>query len=287
MAKNSSQGWDVPAIEAVRVTPDTRVSGLDTRGTPGFVGDKELGEKLLEERGAYLSSLQEKLYANGRSEQEHRSVLLVLQGMDTAGKGGMVRHVIGHVDPQGVDHASFGVPTAEEKRHHYLWRIRKALPRNGQIGVFDRSHYEDVLVVRVHNLVPPAEWEPRYDEINHFERELVDAGTTLVKVAMFVSLDEQKERLAERLDRTDKHWKYNPGDVTERGHWPKYQEAYQAMLDRTSTDYAPWHVVPCDRKWYSRLAVTELLIDALERLDLDWPPANFDIEVEKARLAQS
>lgn len=287
MAKNSSQGWDVPAIEAVRVTPDTRVSGLDTRDTPGFVGDKELGEKLLEERGAYLSSLQEKLYANGRSEHEHRSVLLVLQGMDTAGKGGMVRHVIGHVDPQGVDHASFGVPTAEEKRHHYLWRIRKALPRNGQIGVFDRSHYEDVLVVRVHNLVPPAEWEPRYDEINHFERELVDAGTTLVKVAMFVSLDEQKERLAERLDRPDKHWKYNPGDVTERGYWPKYQEAYQAMLDRTSTDYAPWHVVPCDRKWYGRLAVTELLIDALERLDLDWPPAKFDIEVEKARLAQS
>ncbi|MFE3290754.1 polyphosphate kinase 2 family protein [Rhodococcus sp. NPDC059234] len=285
--KNSREGWEIPATEAVRATADTRVAEIDTNGMPGFIGDKQMGERLLEERGADLSALQEKLFANGRAVSEHRSVLLVLQGMDTAGKGGMVRHVIGHVDPQGVDHASFGVPTEEEKRHDYLWRIRKALPRSGQIGVFDRSHYEDVLVVRVHNLVPPAEWEPRYDEINEFEKQLVEAGTSIVKVAMFVSLDEQKARLAERLDRPDKYWKYNPGDVTERGYWPQYQQAYQAMLDRTSTDHAPWHVVPCDRKWYSRLAVTELLIDALERLDLTWPPADFDIDTEKRRLAES
>ncbi|MFC9787416.1 polyphosphate kinase 2 family protein [Rhodococcus sp. NPDC127528] len=285
--KNSREGWAIPATEAVRVTAGTRVAEIDTNGTPGFTGDKQLGERLLEERGADLSALQEKLFANGRAAGEHRSVLLVLQGMDTAGKGGMVRHVIGHVDPQGVDHASFGVPTEEEKRHDYLWRIRKALPRRGQIGVFDRSHYEDVLVVRVHNLVPPEEWEPRYDEINEFEKNLVESGTSIVKVAMFVSLDEQKARLAERLDRPDKYWKYNPGDVTERGYWPQYQQAYQAMLDRTSTDHAPWHVVPCDRKWYSRLAVTELLIDALERLDLTWPPADFDIDTEKRRLAES
>ncbi|GAA4486898.1 polyphosphate kinase 2 family protein [Rhodococcus olei] len=282
-----SEGWEIPAAEAVRVTPDTRVGDLDTNGTPGFAGGKSLGEKLLEERGAVLSDLQEKLFAHGRATNEHRSVLLVLQGMDTAGKGGVVRHVIGHVDPQGVDHASFGVPTPEEKRHHYLWRIRKALPRHGQLGVFDRSHYEDVLVVRVHDLVPRSEWEPRYDEINAFEKELVDSGTTVVKVAMFVSLDEQKARLAERLERRDKYWKYNPNDVTERGYWPQYQEAYQAMLDRTSTEHAPWHVVPCDRKWYSRLVVTELLIDALERLDLDWPAATFDVETEKRRLADS
>ncbi|WP_037176417.1 polyphosphate kinase 2 family protein [Rhodococcus sp. UNC363MFTsu5.1] len=286
LPKNPVDNWEIPAVEALRATPDTRVADIQTKGTPGFVGDKALGERLLEERGARLSALQELLYANGRSG-ETRSVLLVLQGMDTAGKGGMLRHVIGHVDPQGVDHASFGVPTAEEKRHDYLWRIRKALPRKGQLGVFDRSHYEDVLVVRVHNLVPPDVWEPRYEEINTFERELVESGTTIVKVAMFVSLDEQKARLAERLERPDKYWKFNPGDITERGYWPEYQKAYQAMLDRTSTDHAPWHVVPCDRKWYSRLAVTELLIDALEKLDLDWPPADFDIEVEKARLAES
>ncbi|MGW6693724.1 polyphosphate kinase 2 family protein [Rhodococcus sp. NPDC054953] len=283
----TSEGWQVPATEALRVTSDTRVADLDTNGMPGFAGNKTLGERLLEERGAVLSGLQEKLFANGRSSDEHRSVLLILQGMDTAGKGGMMRHVIGHVDPQGVDHASFGVPTAEEKRHHYLWRVRKELPRRGQIGVFDRSHYEDVLVVRVHDLVPTGEWEPRYDEINQFERDLVESGTTLVKVAMFVSLDEQKKRLSERLERPDKHWKYNPGDVTERGFWPEYREAYQAMLDRTSTEHAPWYAVPCDRKWYSRLAVTELLIDALERLDLDWPAANFDVETEKRRLARS
>ncbi|SEK68013.1 polyphosphate kinase 2 family protein [Rhodococcus maanshanensis] len=286
LPKNPVENWEIPAVEALRATPDTRVADIQTKGTPGFVGDKALGERLLEERGARLSALQELLYANGRSG-DTRSVLLVLQGMDTAGKGGMLRHVIGHVDPQGVDHASFGVPTAEEKRHDYLWRIRKALPRKGQLGVFDRSHYEDVLVVRVHNLVPPDVWEPRYEEINTFERELVESGTTIVKVAMFVSLDEQKARLAERLERPDKYWKFNPGDITERGFWPEYQKAYQAMLDRTSTEHAPWHVVPCDRKWYSRLAVTELLIDALENLDLDWPPADFDIEVEKARLAES
>ncbi|MFD4180993.1 polyphosphate kinase 2 family protein [Rhodococcus sp. NPDC058514] len=289
MAKHSEESngtWTIPAAEALRATPDTRVADIDTDGTPGFVGNKAIGEQLLEERGSRLSALQELLYANGRSG-ETRSILLVLQGMDTAGKGGMLRHVIGHVDPQGVDHAAFGVPTAEEKRHHYLWRIRKALPRGGQIGVFDRSHYEDVLVVRVHDLVPPDVWEPRYDEINAFEQELVESGTKIIKVAMFVSLEEQKSRLAERLERPDKYWKYNPGDVTERGFWPDYQKAYQAMLDRTSTEHAPWYVVPCDRKWYSRLAVTELLIDALEELDLSWPPADFDIDVEKARLAES
>lgn len=284
---STSEGWRIPAVEALRVTEATRVADLNTNGTPGFDGDKALGARLLEQRGAVLSGLQEMLFAGARTTDEHRSVLLILQGMDTAGKGGVVRHVIGHVDPQGVDHASFGVPTPEEKRHHYLWRIRRELPRKGQLGVFDRSHYEDVLVVRVHDLVPRTEWETRYDEINAFEHDLVESGTTVVKVAMFVSLDEQKARLAERLDRPDKYWKYHPSDVTERGYWPKYQEAYQAMLDRTSTEHAPWFVIPSDRKWFSRLAVTELLIDALERLDLSWPPADFDIEAEKLRLARS
>ncbi|MDV2474527.1 polyphosphate kinase 2 family protein [Rhodococcus zopfii] len=283
-AENSP--WTKPVTEALRAGPDTRVADIDTDATPGFEGDKELGTRLLEERGTYLSQLQEKLFANGRSG-DRRSVLLILQGMDTAGKGGMVRHVIGHVDPQGVDHASFGVPTPEELRHHYLWRINKALPRAGQIGVFDRSHYEDVLVVRVHDLVPERVWSARYDEINQFEREIVDNGTTIVKVAMFISLDEQKKRLAERLERPDKYWKYNPSDVSERALWPAYQEAYQAMLDKTNTEHAPWYVIPANRKWYSRVAVGELMIDALERFRLDWPAAMFDVEVEKKRLALS
>ncbi|QIS06496.1 polyphosphate kinase 2 family protein [Nocardia brasiliensis] len=281
----AKKGWSVPATEALKAD-GLQITELDTSATPGFTGDKAVGLDLLAERTTVLSALQERLYANGRSG-DLRSVLLVLQGMDTAGKGGIVRHVIGSVDPQGVDHHAFGVPTEEEKRHHYLWRIRKALPRGGQLGVFDRSHYEDVLVVRVHNLVPESEWEPRYDEINAFERELVDEGTTVVKVAMFVSLDEQKKRLRERLDRPDKYWKFNPSDIDERGYWPAYQEAYQAMLDRTSTEYAPWHVVPADRKWFSRLAITELLIDALERLDLAWPAAKFDVEEQKRRLEKA
>ncbi|MFQ6326475.1 polyphosphate kinase 2 family protein [Nocardia sp. CWNU-33] len=277
--------WSLPPTNALRAD-GLRIADLDTSGTPGFKGDKKTAAALQAERAEVLSGLQEKLYANGRSG-DSRNVLLVLQGMDTAGKGGIVRHVIGSVDPQGVDHASFGVPTEEEKQHHYLWRIRKALPRGGQLGVFDRSHYEDVLVVRVHNLVPPEVWEPRYDEINAFEQELVDQGTTLVKVAMFVSLDEQKQRLMERLERPDKYWKFNPADIDERAYWPAYQEAYQVMLDRTSTEFAPWHVIPADRKWFSRLAVTELLIDALDQLKLDWPTAKFEVEEQKRRLEQA
>ncbi|MFF0494808.1 polyphosphate kinase 2 family protein [Nocardia aobensis] len=277
--------WTEPATTALRAA-GVRLDSYDPSATPGFTGDKKLGEKLLPERGEVLSDLQEMLFANGRSG-DHRNLLLILQGMDTAGKGGVVRHVIGMVDPQGVRHAAFGVPTDEERRHHYLWRIRHRLPAGGQIGVFDRSHYEDVLVVRVQNLVPREVWEPRYDEINEFEREISEAGTTIVKVAMFVSLDEQKRRLGERLERSDKYWKYDPSDIDDRALWPEYQQAYQDVLDRTDTEHAPWYVVPADRKWFARLAITELLIDALSGLKLTWPAPHFDIETEKARLAAS
>lgn len=275
--------WAEPAGTALRAA-GVRLDSYDPAATPGFTGGKKLGEQLLGKRGRVLSELQEMLFANGRSG-DHRNLLLVLQGMDTAGKGGVVRHVIGMVDPQGVRHAAFGVPTEEERRHHYLWRVRRRLPGAGQIGVFDRSHYEDVLVVRVQKLVPQAEWEQRFDEINRFEREVVDAGTTIVKVAMFVSLEEQKRRLAERLERPDKYWKYDPSDIDDRARWPEYQQAYQDVLDRTDTDHAPWHVVPADRKWFARLAITELLVDALTGLKLTWPAPHFDIETEKARLA--
>lgn len=278
--------WDHNPGSALRFRAGGKVADIDTDGTPGFTGDKDGSVPLQEARNKRYAELQEMLYANSK-EGDHRSVLLVLQGMDTAGKGGIVKHVVGQANPQGIRYTSFGVPTEEERAHHYLWRIRNALPPAGHIGVFDRSHYEDVLIVRVHNLVPPEVWGARYDEINAFERELVDNGTTLVKVAMFVSLEEQKKRLAQRLSHPDKYWKYNPGDIDERKLWPYYQEAYQAVLDRTSTDYAPWYVVPCDRKWYCRLAVTELLIEALKDLNLSWPPPNFDVEAEQLRLAHS
>jgi PPK2 family polyphosphate:nucleotide phosphotransferase len=276
---------DLPKL--LKFRPGDMVSAIDASATPGFKGAKADGVKLLDERIGQLAELQEMLYANHKAADDTRSVLLVLQGMDAAGKGGIVKHVVGSVNPMGVRYTAFGVPTEEERKHNYLWRIRRALPPAGHIGVFDRSHYEDVLIVRVHNLVPPEVWGKRYDEINRFEQKLVEDGTTIIKVAMFVSPDEQKKQLLERLEDPTKYWKYNPGDIDERKQWPKYQEAYQAVLDRTSTEYAPWYVVPCDRRWYSRLAVTELLIRALEGLKLSWPPADFDVEAEKKRLAEA
>jgi PPK2 family polyphosphate:nucleotide phosphotransferase len=280
--------WNHDPRSVLTFRTGDKIAELDTNGTPGFTGKKKDASAIQDERNERFAELQEMLYANSRSDGgNHRSVLLVLQGMDTAGKGGIVKHVVGAGNPQGIRYTSFGVPTEEERKHHYLWRIRKALPPVGHIGVFDRSHYEDVLIVRVHNMVAPEVWGARYDEINKFERKLFDGGMTLVKVAMFVSLEEQKKRLMARLERPDKYWKYNPGDVDERKFWPAYQEAYQAVLDNTSTGYAPWHVVPCDRKWYGRLAVTELLIQALKDLKLSWPPADFDVEGEKKRLASA
>ena len=230
-----------------------------------------------------VSELQERLYAESKGGGQ-RSVLLVIQGMDTSGKGGIMRHVVGAMDPQGVALTSFKVPSDEERRHPFLWRIRRALPRPGEIGVFDRSHYEDVLVVRVHDLVPRAQWSRRYGQIATFERGLVESGTTVVKVMLHISKDEQRARLAERLARPDKHWKYNPGDIDEREHWDEYMEAYQSVLERTSTESAPWYVVPADRKWYARLAVMQLLKEHLEAMDPRWPAADFDVEVEQERL---
>ncbi len=278
--------WSSPASESLRVRPGFDLSTFDTAGTPGWGSSRKKAEELTADNGEEMSELQERLHAHGRKGGT-RSVLLVLQGMDTAGKGGIVRHVLGMVDPQGVQLTSFGKPTPEELSHHYLWRIRNALPTPGRIGVFDRSQYEDVLVVRVNELVPPDQWEPRYEEINEFERELVEAGTVVIKTALVISPDEQKARLQERLERPDKYWKYNPGDIDERRKWPAYQEAYQAVLDRTSTEHAPWYAIPADNKWFARLAVAELLLEALEGLGLDWPPADFDVDAELARLDAS
>ena len=233
-----------------------------------------------------VADLQERLYADSKAGGK-RSVLLVVQGMDTSGKGGIMRHVVGAVDPQGVEITSFKAPTAEEKRHPFLWRIRRALPSAGDIGVFDRSHYEDVLIVRVHDLVPRSTWSRRYAQINDFEAGVVESGTTIIKVMLHISSDEQKARLTERLAREDKHWKYNPGDVDERMHWVDYMQAYQAALEKCSTAAAPWFVVPADNKWYARLAVTNLLLEHLEAMDPQWPAADFDVEAEKVRLALS
>ena len=218
---------------------------IDTDGHTGFDGDKKEGEAALAAMGPELSDLQERLFAE-RTTGSTRNVLLVLQGMDTSGKGGVLRHTVGLADPQGVKITSFKAPTEGERKHDFLWRIRNALPEPGDIGVFDRSHYEDVLIVRVRGLAPPDEIERRYGAINEFEQELADAGTRIVKCMLHISAEEQKRRLLARLEDPTKHWKYNPGDVDERALWPEYRRAYEIALERTNTETAPWHVVPSD-----------------------------------------
>lgn len=293
--KKSGKGTKEAQVEAITPTSYTQalragegfeLVALDPRATPGFEGDKVAGEEALAGLGDQLAELQERLFAESKGGGK-RSVLLIVQGMDTSGKGGILRHVVGAFDPQGVHITSFKAPSAQELKHPFLWRIRNALPTPGQIGVFDRSQYEDVLIVRVHDLVPPSQWSRRYAQINAFEKKVAASGTTVIKVMLHISSDEQKARLAERLDRPDKHWKFNPGDLDERAHWAAYQEAYQAAIEKCSTEVAPWFVVPADRKWYARLAVTNLVLEHLKAMDPQWPKADFDVEAQKKRLAET
>ena len=272
--------------DALRAGPGFILAENDTRATPAFKGKKKQGVAALAARAGEIGEFQERLYAESKTDGQ-RSLLLVVQGMDTSGKGGIMRHVVGQMDPQGVRYTAFKAPSAQERQHPFLWRIRNALPSPGQIGVFDRSHYEDVLVVRVHDLVPRATWSRRFAQINAFEAKAVQQGTTVVKVMLHLSPDEQKARLTRRLQRPDKQGKYNPGDVDERLLWPQYLEAYQEVLERTSTDEAPWFVVPADRKWYARLAVQSLVLEHLETMDPQWPTVDFDVAAEERRLAES
>ena len=256
------------------------------KGGKGGVRMKDVGKAALASLGPELADLQECLWANGVAGDERR-ILLVLQGMDTAGKGGVVRKAVGLVDPQGVAITAFKAPTEEELANDFLWRIRRALPPAGYIGVFDRSHYEDVLIQRVWGLAPTDEIERRYDAINRFEAELVASGVTVIKCMLHISPDTQKERLAARLEDPTRHWKYDPTDIDDRKRWSEYTAAYETALRRTNTDVAPWYVIPSDRKWYRNLAAGHLLLEHLRALTLSWPKADFDVEVEKKRLAAS
>jgi len=210
----------------------------------------------------------------------------VLQGMDTSGKGGVLRHVVGLLSPDGVRLTSFKAPTEAERAHDFLWRVERRAPAPGMVGVFDRSHYEDVLVARVHELVPAEEIDRRYDAINAFERRLTDAGTTVVKCMLHVSREEQRQRLLARLDDATKQWKFKPDDVDERALWPAYQAAYETVLERCSTEHAPWYVVPSDRKWYRNWAVGTLLLETLRSLALSWPAPTYDVDVQRERLQE-
>jgi len=268
------------------VEPGFQLSDIDPASTPDASGGKKWGAAQLKAGSAELGELQSRLYAESLFGGK-RSVLLILQAMDTAGKGGIVSHVMREMDPQGVSIFGFKAPTDEEKAHDFLWRIRPHLPKPGFVGVFDRSHYEDVLIHRVRGLSSPETIEERYSLINAFESELVASGTSVVKVMLHLGKDEQKRRLLARLDDPTKQWKFNPGDIDEREHWDAYQEAYQVALTRTSTPDAPWHVIPANHKWYARLAVQRLLLDTLRALAPEWPAPDYDVAEQKARLARS
>ncbi len=259
------------------------LTAIETDDAPGFDGKKADGHTALGAMGEELADLQERLFAQ-RAAGARRRVLLVLQGMDTSGKGGTLRHTVGLMDPQGILITSFKAPTEEELSHDFLWRIDKAVPPPGYVGVFDRSHYEDVLIARVRELASSVELQRRYEAINDFEQRLVDDGTSVIKCMLHISAEEQKARLKERLDDPAKHWKFNPGDLDERGLWPAYREAYEVALERTNTKAAPWHVIPADKKWYRNLAIGELLLETLRGLHLEWPSADFDVEEQKRRL---
>jgi PPK2 family polyphosphate:nucleotide phosphotransferase len=254
---------------ALRVEPGSKPSlrRFDCADTLGWQKDDAKAE--LERVKARLDLLQYRLAAEGR-----RSVLLVLQAMDAAGKDGTIRSITSGMNPAGVDVTSFKAPGGPELGHDYLWRVHAAAPGHGRLGVFNRSHYEDVLVVRVKGIVPPRVWSRRYDHINAFEQMLVDEGTTIVKCFLHVSKDEQRRRLQERIDDPEKQWKFRAGDLDDRALWPTFQSAYQEAIRRTSTEHAPWHIVPADRNWVRNLAVAKLLLHALEGLRPQLPPAD-------------
>lgn len=258
-----------------RVTPHANVdlSKWSTSTTDGFDGNKQQGAALLPVLNERLADLQAMLYAESK-----RKLLIVLQGMDTSGKDGTIKHVFRIINPVGVKVKDFKRPNDVELAHDYLWRVHEHTPRNGRIVIFNRSHYEDVLVVRVNNLVPKTVWEKRFEHIRAFEKMLADEGTTIVKLFLHISKDEQRARLQERLNNPSKHWKFEHGDVAERAHWEDYTKAYEQAISETSTDYAPWYIIPSDRKWYRNLVISQLLINTLEALDMRYPEPAVGIE---------
>jgi len=254
------------------VLPNSKVklAAIDPDGTHGI--DKAAAADQFEKNCKRLSLFQYLLYAESR-----RAFLVVLQGIDAGGKDGTIRHVMSGLNPQGVSVVPFKAPDGEERRHDYLWRVHKAVPEYGKLGIFNRSHYEDVLIVRVHNLVPKAVWSKRYDQINDFERMLTESGVRIVKFLLYISKQEQAKRFRLRLEDKAKNWKFSPDDIKEREYWDQYIEAYDDVLRKCSTEAAPWYVIPANRKWFRNLAVSQIMADALEDMDLEYPKPAADL----------
>ena len=263
----------------VKPGQDINLAEWDPAKTPAWKGDKDSALEQVGKINAELETLQELLFAEGK-----RKLLIVLQGMDTSGKDGVIRRVFEGVNPQGVRVAAFKVPTAPELARDYLWRVHQQVPGRGEMVIFNRSHYEDVLVVRVHNLVSDAQWKRRYAQINAFERLLAEEGTTILKFFLHIGQEEQRERLLARLDEPDKRWKFNPGDLKERELWEEYQKAYEDVLSKTSTDCAPWIIVPANKKWYRDLVIAAALVDTLKDLKMEYPQPAEDLESYRAQL---
>jgi PPK2 family polyphosphate:nucleotide phosphotransferase len=262
-------------MKRYRIEPGTKVdlgklNAGSTKGAPK--GGKKATEKAFATLNARLEVLQEKLWAN----RQHK-VLVVLQGMDTSGKDGTISHVFEGVNPMGVQVAAFKAPTAEERDHDFLWRVHRRAPSNGEMVIFNRSHYEDILAVRVHRLAPEKVWKARYQQINDFERLLTEAGTVILKFFLYIDRDEQKKRLQERLDDPRKRWKFRLGDLDDRAHWDEFIQAYEDVLAKTSTRHAPWYVVPANKKWFRNLVVATVLDEALEKLDMKPPEPEEDL----------
>ena len=258
--------------EELLVHPGSRIklTELDAGKTHGVA--KEAGERQLKKNLDRLSVLQYLLYAESR-----RSLLVVLQGIDAGGKDGTIKHVMSGLNPQGVKVTAFKVPEGAEKRHDYLWRVHQAIPEFGQIGIFNRSHYEDVLVVRVHSLVPKTVWSSRYKQINEFEHMLTENNVRMVKFLLYIDKDEQARRFRERIEDKTKNWKFSPADLKEREYWDQYMEAYQDMLHKCSTGCAPWYVIPANKKWFRNLAVSQILCQELEAMKLRFPKPIADL----------
>lgn len=268
-------------LDAFRVAPGDKVQldKIDPAGTPTYDGDKQTAKEEIIHLNEQLEVLQELLYAG-----HQHTILIILQGMDTCGKDGTIEHVFEGVNPQGVRVANFKVPTAQELAHDYLWRVHRETPGKGEIVIFNRSHYEDVLVVRVHEMVPEKVWRKRYKQINNFERTLAEEGTIILKFFLHISMDEQKQRLSDRLADPAKHWKYNPGDLKERALWKDYVEAYEDAIEETSTEHAPWYIIPADRKWFRNLTIASILVKTLKDLDLQ-PTGVFNEKELAAHMA--
>ena len=275
--------WSLPPAQLLRFHSHTHLVDIDAGSKPGFDGDQEAGERFIADSSSEIATSQRLMYANGIHGDTHR-VLIVLQGMDASGKGGIVRHVFSQVDPMGIHYHGFGKPSEEDLAHDYLWRIRRELPSNGWISIFDRSQYEDIVMPRITGSLPEETWRARYGQINDFEAELAGSGCAIIKIFLVSSRQAQRQHFLRRLDDPTRYWKFDPSDLEARDRWDDYMAAWQEVFERTSTSIAPWYLIPADKRWYSRMVVSELLRTTMKNFNQTWPPLDADRDEALARL---